>query len=592
MNSSKNNYNESFTTGTVSIGDILDRVETDRSLGVPSFQRPLVWDQTQMRGLLLSILTGDPIGSLLWCDVAPKERSAYAPTAIADMPALNKSKEKDLAVIVDGQQRVTSIAHLANNFLRKVKGSQNTWAVEIDVGKALTEKTLKLGHLKLSDKNPPTPAALVESKQLRASFLVDATSLALWQHEYAAKHYDGDREALKADLINIAPGLWHGILNFKIPVITLSKENSLSDVLDYFEKLNTKGEALNSFDIVHSRLSNKGRKGAAFDLRMTTTMLMDKSPALKALGVTSSKNDDLMLPLQLLALRIMNPNQRSTAGQAGVVKDIGPASILQIDPSTVIPNSKEELHIANAVGMLEKAAEFLRSKCGVVAPELLAQKSMLLPIADQLWAQDVADNHVSEANLRKWFLCLSLQGEFHGRTKSMAVHHTKQLHAWAHKSEDPKVISDTTKDFVNGIDFQQQYAHMPKIQSAAVLALLVYKGALDWDNTSTNVSAQSKIELHHICPESKLRSWKIAASERKIIANLTPISAKVNNNIKDKAPKDVFDSVPTAEKIRILESHKIDPAVYEKSQRNSGYQQLLNDREKQLRQLVISELNL
>lgn len=73
----------------------------------PDFQRPFVWSTDQMVRLIGSIMEGYPIGSIqVWRQKIPGERRYQLGDLSFDFPV-----PREVSLVVDGQQRLTSIAH-------------------------------------------------------------------------------------------------------------------------------------------------------------------------------------------------------------------------------------------------------------------------------------------------------------------------------------------------------------------------------------------------------------------------------------------------------------------------------------------------
>lgn len=588
-------YNENFTADTKSLGKILKMVRDDRNLGLPIFQRPLVWDNTKKLELLMSVLNGDPIGSLLWVEVSQKDIPGYSPREFQSANTLDLSDE--VTLVVDGQQRLSALLDIVNSKLRKRRDAKKTWAVEIDVQGILDAGEFELRrHLHLKSGLEPSVETQASKGVMRAGLLVDSTMRGTWQAKFKEARGWSDDE-LKKMMASLPPGFSHGIDQFDIPVITLTRQNSLSQVLEYFEKLNTKGEPLVAFDIVHSRTSNHGIAGsAAYDLRSVTINALEKSPTLLKLGISPEKSDDLMLPLQLLAARVMSPNKDLGEAAAKRTSDITNGSILSLPPEAIVGGtSAHGLAIEKAVANLERAAEFLHDQCGVVSPRLLPQKSMLIPLADQMWSEKQGLAHVAMLDLRRWFYCLCLQGEFHGRTKSSAVKHVRELHSWANQGLVPEVISLTTKAYVrNKVDFTEQFKDEPKIMCTPVLAMIVAEGGKDWSKSGKRVSSLTEVEIHHICPEASLIEMGIPAGQRWCVANLTPIGAETNNQIKKKPPAEVFPASDWSAQQRsaVLSGHLVAPVNFDKKWTVARYNALVKARSAAMTDFVVKTLGL
>ena len=87
----------------------LARWAWDGRIRIPHFQRPLRWQRDDVIKLFDSIVRGYPVGSLLlWHRPAPKETLQLGALRI-NAPAM-----PDALWVVDGQQRIISIANALN----------------------------------------------------------------------------------------------------------------------------------------------------------------------------------------------------------------------------------------------------------------------------------------------------------------------------------------------------------------------------------------------------------------------------------------------------------------------------------------------
>lgn len=90
-----------FNPSNLTVNQLIEKIDTGE-LGLPELQRPFVWKDTKVRDLFDSMMRGYPIGYLmLWeCPSLEKKR-----TIGSDVHSYEEPKE----VIIDGQQRITSL---------------------------------------------------------------------------------------------------------------------------------------------------------------------------------------------------------------------------------------------------------------------------------------------------------------------------------------------------------------------------------------------------------------------------------------------------------------------------------------------------
>lgn len=90
-----------FSNTTLTVNQLIERIDTGE-LGLPELQRPFIWKDAKVRDLFDSMMRGYPIGYLmLWqCPTLEKKKS---------IGVGNHSYAAPSAVIIDGQQRLTSL---------------------------------------------------------------------------------------------------------------------------------------------------------------------------------------------------------------------------------------------------------------------------------------------------------------------------------------------------------------------------------------------------------------------------------------------------------------------------------------------------
>jgi len=95
------------------LNDLSTNVTAGR-IALPEFQRPQVWNDQERKELVISLCLGVPIGSfLLWeYDVSCEEQKNLE---IINFPRISTKKENVEYLLIDGQQRMTTISMLINS---------------------------------------------------------------------------------------------------------------------------------------------------------------------------------------------------------------------------------------------------------------------------------------------------------------------------------------------------------------------------------------------------------------------------------------------------------------------------------------------
>ncbi len=98
--------------GEISLGEIVNNIEND-SYKIPKFQRNFVWKNTDIESLGDSIVRGYPISSILTMPVNGSLRVSYS--SINASVLIQQDTTGSGLYILDGQQRITSIARIFAN---------------------------------------------------------------------------------------------------------------------------------------------------------------------------------------------------------------------------------------------------------------------------------------------------------------------------------------------------------------------------------------------------------------------------------------------------------------------------------------------
>ncbi len=548
-------------------------------LALPQFQRPSVWGKANWIPFLHTILLGRPTGTLLLLEAS--ENQHLHPRKLDTAPELKDRGAKWL--LLDGQQRTTTLYRAVRTGFGAADRRKK---VVIDVRAALDRGEMVEDDLQLvSAQKVPGFAELAEQGKVDFGTLFDAPELAGWQHSFVEAHYGGDARSFASDLKQVAPRLTD-IGSYRFPVLVIEKDTPLAVVADIFEDMNRRGQPLNKFDLMVARLYRPLDEKTYFDLRDEWVTALAEASYLQQLGIDE---DDGMLPLQLIAKQVA----RLPADLRGRVKGLTGGDALELDPLQVIgdPNAAlPNLSLKVAVDALDRAAEFLVRSCGVVAPQLLPQQAMLLPLADQFLMPE--RQRLGPAELKLWFFSVSLAIDYYGSVNTYADRDCNRLEHWAKHGVEPESVSALTRDMVNQLDLRMAFTREGNILGRSVMALLVLGGALDWVPGQFAIKEADSIDFHHLVPDQRLRSWYGRAEDRKPIAALTPLRSSTNRSIGTRDSRAVITELGN-DAPQIMSSHQIDTELLEKAYHNKeAFESFVEDRERRLKELIIKALGL
>lgn len=566
-----------WDVGERTITDLVQMIEESR-LALPQFQRPSVWGKANWIPFLHTVLLGRPTGTLLLLEAT--EDQLLNPRKLDTAPDIDPTTVNWL--LLDGQQRMTTLYRsIRTNF-----GTSARRQVVIDVQSAVNKGELLEDHLDLvNSQQIGGHAELAERGLVDFPTLFDRQKRGGWRHTFINKHFDGDAETFESALAEIAPGL-DDIASYRFPVLEIKRDTPLDVVADIFEGMNRRGQPLNKFDLMVARLYQRISDTEYYDLRDAWETALADALHLGRLGIDK---DDGMLPLQLIAKQVsrLHPEVR------GRVKGLTSGDALELPPQQVIggPNAPMPgLDLAAAVKALDRAAEFLIKHCGVVAPRLLPQQAMLLPLADQFLRPD--DRRLGNAELKRWFFAVSLRIDYYGSVNTYADRDCDQLTRWADEGREPPYVQAFTRSSVDQIDLTMAFTREGNILGRAVMALLVQQGASDWAPGQLKVRDYDLIDFHHVVPEQKLKRWYKRTEDRRPIAALTPLWATTNRSIGTKSASDVILDLG-AEAEEILASHEVDSQLAREAHKSEkAFRKFVEDRERRLKAFIATSLGL
>lgn len=211
--------------GQLNVQGLAERVRSGR-IRVPSFQRALKWRKEHVRELFDSLYRGYPIGSFLFW-----RRAAEAGTIELGPLRLSTAELHDAWWVVDGQQRITSLAAALLRPLQAVEQADDDFVVHFD---PRTERFHAGGPAQA------TGEVAGGDRWVPCAVLLDAVELGEWLHDRAT---DFD-----ADLRRVVFEAGRRIREYEIPYYVVAGDDE-SVVREIFTRINRSGVELEWTDV-------------------------------------------------------------------------------------------------------------------------------------------------------------------------------------------------------------------------------------------------------------------------------------------------------------------------------------------------------
>jgi hypothetical protein len=371
---------------SLSLDDVFSLIDAG-AFGLPSFQRPFRWGNEQIKELLSSVFKGWPAGLILLMEVPS--------TAFFDVRPIEGLRAADLSairhLILDGQQRITALAHA---FGLAESSDGTAWYLNVDKYLSgidagdLDDAFIKrqMHRVEPWDRNF-IPLSAIRSARSFQTWRENTSTLVRVQ---SIPSIDDD------DLNRLWLLLQSGLRNFAFPTSILASSMPLSAIAAIFERLNTAGMPLNTFDLVVAHVYRNGH-----DLRAEWDSAILSSPYLHAFALK-----DPLVAVELVAMVVAKDTRRS--------------AILNLEADILWENWPK------AILALEAAVKFFVLQAGVRDIEELPNKAFLIALAGCAFKSGRLDENLGHVWLH-WFYSRGLGERFNAAVNTRVVAEYRHL---------------------------------------------------------------------------------------------------------------------------------------------------------------------
>ena len=530
---------------------------------LPEFQRSFIWNRRQIEELVVSVLNEYFIGSLLTLNVVP-DSVPFRPRIIEGVDVV----PHPATMILDGQQRVTSIHYALYGPDINLKGTSFPYRFFLNIEAAINERWDEAVYSLPAYKKSVPELFNQPDRQYRDGCMA-LSALRSW--EAWMDWHSGYRDYL-AEAGRVDQGRLHQLtasakrfLNFQVAVITLPQSTPLATVVEVFERINRTGAPLGVFELLTARLWGDG-----IALRDLWDDAIEEHSRLAAVSDPKSERYPTFT-LQVIAL---------LRGKECKRKDL-----------ILLEGASFEQDWNRATDAIEAALERLQSTVsggyGVVPRVSPPYSTMVTPLALMLNQVDSQSELVGVAfdKIDHWYWSSVFRGRYGGSTEFTSYRDVNQVKAWIAEDGAVPDAVPTHKDEVK--------RELTNVRSGAVyrgiLCLVALRGAQDFF-TSQSIELHD-LDDHHIFPKAFLKKSEVAADHQNTILNRTLISADTNRRvIRAKRPSRYLAEMEAdlgRERVReVLASHFIDDSAI-KAMRDDDYGRFLSARERALRVEIV-----
>ena len=522
-------------------------------LGVPSFQRDFAWKPSDMNDLFESIIHGYYIGSLLFWET--KNPDDLSPTQLYGASKIHNFSPP--LIVLDGQQRLSTIYYAIKRPSETIDENFPLTHFFIDIEKIILNMPDDEDVIVSYKENEVNKKSLqfTETQFKQKLFpLQQLSTFHDWLDEYETFLVGtGDSASTarsrKTQLREIFQRIW---CEYQIPIIKLPKEMTLDDVAKIFEKLNSTGRSLTTFDLLNARfikhdieLRRKLLKSALYDYRNLETY-------------ANATSKFPVLLLQAICLKRGKPLKRHS------ILDLKPINFVQ-DWDYVIKN------MDSVIDKLQN----LRGSFGVFSydwnpyPSMLPALSELMPIAEKH-----NDPSKCKEKITSWYWSICYSGSYDSSSDSKIANDVTAIKNWFdNDSLTPNFIQ--SKSSVRILDVENIDSKSNAIYKA-IICLIALNGARDFV-TNDLIEDVDQIDIHHIFPKKSTSNLK-SSKDINSILNKTIIKKTTNRDfIRAMPPSEYINKIMYEKQVSIddlktrFESHLISNKAFNCLQNDDFY---------------------
>lgn len=524
---------------TESLRDLVKAIDQGVIM-LPEFQRDFRWEIEQTLILFDSLVRDIFIGTIIYgkpsfgmtlreLDIRPRKgpgsRSKVTTKHYNDQEIKTASQVKNLRIVLDGQQRLTSI-------YRALKGQDRIYFV---VDEAATPGEVKAKELAEFLAN----FADEENSEAISVSLSDVYQARILDHEPDEKVYELFAKTLLGQRLEVEePGhfkeardIYRMTMNKLADLFKAEKmvayyllDMSLSKFCLFFERSNSRGILLNFTDILAAKLYH------GFNLR-------------KAIEDYETQNGRLNRELVIRAIAyIKGSNQENPS--------------ISIDRQTILTDLTADdfiTHWDEVCKLYAECLNYLQRQHYIVSAAWIPSENLLLPLMMMRRAVKSFDqlSETQRAFLQFWFWASIFANRYSGSSNEVIIHDSKVL---VQIAKNEKISPRTCARLRSRVDAPEDLFSYTKrtaiiYRGSLNLIYFAHQGLKDWNNTQK--LASKDIEGHHIYPQAYIRkagpTLDVAPHEADelvdSVANITLIPKLTNIKIGARSPSDYLGDV-------------------------------------------------
>lgn len=524
---------QKYTVGQYAVDTIFTWIKIGE-IAIPEIQRPFVWDATQVRDLLDSLLKGYPVGYLI---------SWKNPNIHLKDGSISSGKR----ILIDGQQRVTAL-------MAAILGYEV-------INKDYETVRIRIAYHPVQERFEVSNPAIAKDKAWIAD-VADVFKPDVNLFDLVNQYCSDNPGVTQADAFK-SLGMLTGIANNQVGMIELASELDIETVTEIFIRVNSQGTQLSQADFAMSKIAvnetyggNTLRKAIEYFCHMAVapdfykTIAKDRSfvstEYFAHMAWLKNENDDLYDPSYSDMLRVAFTSQFRRGKLQDLVALLSGRNFetKQYD-EVIVENSFTRLGAGITEFMNEtnfKQFVLIIRSTGFVDPSMVTSQ-MALDFAYILFLT-LRDLKMPMGDIQRWvarwFVMSVLTGRYSASAESAFDEDIRQIDAHGIEEYATTVIrgelSDAFWDTMLPQQMDTSSINSPAFRVfEAAQVKLNDLGFLSHDFTVKDL-VEVKSDIHHFWPRDFLKKKGLSRAQYNQIANYVLAQSEINIAIGSKEP--------------------------------------------------------
>ncbi len=519
------------------VDDIIKCVE--KRWVLPDFQRYYDWDKEDVRSFLEAIFNDYFVGSILLWEVENEPEVAVFPIS-----GVKQKIEKPESIILDGQQRVTSLYYSIK--APEMENDSLNCYFYINF-RNFFENSSKDIVLVINKK-----LSTQESVRLFLFPIYELENAINWFREFEDNYESEslDRRKFKELQRIMQDRVNHMIQGFQIPDVRLPASMKLHHVVDIFENINTKGKLLDAFDLLIAASSK--HKIYLRDLWETSC---DTYPNLTRYY---NKTEKLRMYIIQAVSLLYNPTGSCKKSDILEIYEQIYKQERGMNPK-IFEKHWEEM--SSYVDMAIDKIEDLKDGFGVINENYVPYMPTIPILAALLKEVEGRENkHDCNKKIKQWYWSVIFNEAYSSAVDSQLTSDFQELKKWFSNDEEIPSNVKEARRVIQNLKIRKA-SILSSAMYKGVLSLLALKGSRDL-KTGEMVNSRSDYHKDHIFPKSKKIEFK-AGKDIDSILNMALLTSNTNEVKKAKDPEEYFKELARyfkgdkEEYLTVLDTHYI-----------------------------------